>query len=259
MSTKHIIVPVAAALLLVACGQNSDETSSSATAPPVTNSPGSPEIPAEPEPLTTNAPLLGAEADASSFAQSLYLYASGDPVYPTSMANVFELYDVVAVGTITNVVDGRQEFLGTDGETGEPIVARYVNIEVSPTDFIQGETLTPDQPLSLERPWPTNLAIDELVKTLPLGQRVLVLGSYQDMEFVNKTSGPLIESGAIKPETIAANLVTFPSFGLIIEDGTSAITIEDGNIFDFAAAEFGVQIDGFGGAIQLLREAAPQE
>lgn len=278
-STNALAASLVAGLFLVACGQDSSESSESpsqesvgtAVATTPTESPeeiasaatdpqidGAEELQEDPPLPTTDNPLLGIDADATEFTHSLHLYSSGDPAYPKSIANVFDLYDVVAVGTIDGVVEGRQEFLGTDEETGEPIVARYVNIQVTPSEFIQGKAATAEKPLALERPWPTNLPIDELVRTVPVGQRVLVLGSYQDMEFVNKTSGPLIESGAVDAATVAANLMTFPGFGLVIEDGTSAVTIEDGNVFEFAAAEFGIEIEGFDGAIDVLREGKAQ-
>ena len=266
-STKAITAVLVAGLPLVACGHDptvsrelsgqeslgpnttmeTEDVVSSIVAPPI-------DVAEQRQPPTTDNPLLGTEPDAKEFTHSLHLYSSSDPVYPRSIANIFDLYDVVAVGTIDGVVEGRQEFLGTDEQTGDPIVARYVNIQVTPSEFIQGKATTAETPLALERPWPTNLSIDELVRTVPVGQRVLVLGNYQDMEYVHKTSGPLIESGAVDASSVAPNLMTFPGFGLIIEDGTSAVTIEGGNIFDFAAAEFGIEIKGFDGAIDVLRK-----
>lgn len=268
MRTSSFIAALAiAGLAVAACGPQRGLTSSAGTSPAATESRSAGEsqsvdvTPQTHQESITDVPnpRLGAAADAEVFASSLHMYASGDPVYPTSFANVFELFDIVAIGTITGLTEGRYELLGEDSQSGDPIIARYINIEVEPDEFLQGERRSSDRPLALERPWPSNLKTDGLVETLPLGNRVLILGNYQDMDYVQRTSGPLVATGTVDASTVAENLMVIPEYGLIIEDGNSAVTLEEGNIFDFASRAFGVEIKGFNGAISLLRDESPQQ
>lgn len=213
----------------------------------------SPEAPRGITVATTSEPPVTTSnvVDSAPFLDTLTAHTSGDIEPPRSLDDALRYTDVAVVGTVVGVDHGRSEQLGVDPASHEPIIATYVNLEIAPKDVLFGELPAPDESIFVEFSWPTNLPIAKLQAQVPADSRAIILASlHRDAE---QLSASLIATG--DSNSIPANLVQTPPWGLIIEGDSEVGTLPSaGSVALFEAAKsVGIDIDSFDEAVDVLR------
>jgi len=148
---------------------------------------------------------------------------SFDASTPESLDEALAPADVILRGRLSDVVDGRLEYIDTDSETGEPIELAYANYEVTVGDILEGRLPDPGV-LSFEIPRPTDVPVKQYRESAPIGADVLIIADVLDVDAVQANVEVGESNGLDQLGPLGRNLSTVLPWGLIVEDPASGET-----------------------------------
>jgi hypothetical protein len=200
------------------------------------------------------------------FSVELNRWSHADTSTPKTLEAMIGSTSFSMVGEFVDVKPGRRAFalIGCDkrdestgackGDDKSVIYNAYANIVVKPISILRGTLAVGDAPAHIEIPWPNNLGVDALLREVPRGARVIVIG--EPVHGADEAAAPLIARGLATEGDVAANLVSVPSYGLIIETAEGVLAPMWGTdpLVEGKAADVFTSFDG---AVAAIKAAAP--
>ncbi|MDH5675276.1 MAG: hypothetical protein OEZ06_24360 [Myxococcales bacterium] len=135
----------------------------------------------------------------ATFGEALGPVGTARYLSPADMAEAIEGVDVVVVGEVSDLVEGRREvLLGPEGDPTSNYV-QYYDVVLRPSEVVKGDAPTAED-VHVEFAWPNNQSTEKLSAALPRGARAIALGGRPD--------------GA---EPTTYTLLQVPPYGLVFE------------------------------------------
>lgn len=207
------------------------------------------------------------ERQLAPFAAELIRWSHADASKPDDLETMVGSTSLTLVGRLIAVKPGRKAVAGygcddADEESGHCngagdsiIYDSYANLIVEPQSVLRGKLSVPGRPVHVEIPWPNNLDVGALERTLPGGARIIVMG--EPVRGADEAAAPLVARGLMKRNEVADNLVSVPPYGFIMESAGGVLAPMWGEGALVQSYEAAAAFESFDNAVEALEAAAP--